>query len=165
MAEARRSGGRTEALCVRDGVADSAHGGDLHFYHIARLEFPHTIRRTRENQVARLERHDSRDEAQNRGNVEHHAGRAATLAYGTVDTRGDRERREIGRSRPHRTDGAEGVKSLCTRPLSVGLLEITRRHVIRSNDAANGGARLIPARTPQWVRHDDADLPFILHLL
>ncbi len=102
-------------------------------------------RRAREDEIAGLERRRLRHVRDDVVDAEDEVRGRRVLKHLAAHDRPDRERVRIGDlvTRRHRADGAERVRRLAARPLSVRELKVARAHVVRAEVAAHRLERVL----------------------
>src|SRR5258708_29051243 len=123
--------------CIRDSrhdIAESADPLDLDLDLVAPAQGAHSGRRAGQDQVARRERHDRRDELDDDVAGEDHLSGIAVLADHAVDPGLQREAHRLDLGVDAWANRAERVEALSASELHIFLLQIARGDVVRASE-------------------------------
>jgi hypothetical protein len=118
------------ALLSYNGITENTNSLDLNLNHLARSERRDTSRRTGQDYIARLQRHDTGDIADQRRKIMDHVTRIAALPRLSVNSGDYVNAGGIEISLDPWAERTKGVKPLATCPLSIRTLEITGSDVV-----------------------------------
>src|SRR5215467_8907927 len=120
-------------LLIRYRIAKRPHALDSHFHPITRDNRADSRWRSARNQVSREERHCLGDVADDDFQVKDEIACIAVLLDVAVDLRLNADARpRINLVRNYWTDRTERVEALRPRPLTIGVLQISGRHIVHA---------------------------------